>query len=95
MLSVSLADRPSTVEYHSRPQLAAISQDPWFSRVQHPEFADYAAFDRIVPHPVYAKQLWISILNPTDETFRDVILPLLDEAHERVATVRARHAAAE
>jgi bifunctional non-homologous end joining protein LigD len=26
-------------------QLAAISQDPWFSRVQHPEFADYAAFD--------------------------------------------------
>ena len=26
-------------------QLASISQDPWFSRVQHSEFADYAAFD--------------------------------------------------
>jgi bifunctional non-homologous end joining protein LigD len=26
-------------------QLAAISEDPWFSRVAHPEFADYAAFD--------------------------------------------------
>jgi len=26
-------------------QLAAISQDPWFSRIEHPEFADYAAFD--------------------------------------------------
>jgi bifunctional non-homologous end joining protein LigD len=26
-------------------QLAAISQDPWFSRVQHPEFADYIALD--------------------------------------------------
>jgi bifunctional non-homologous end joining protein LigD len=26
-------------------QLAAISQDPWFSRVVHPEFADHAAFD--------------------------------------------------
>ena len=26
-------------------QLAAISQDPWFSRVAHPAFADYAAFD--------------------------------------------------
>jgi bifunctional non-homologous end joining protein LigD len=26
-------------------QLAAISQDPWFSRIQHPLFADYAAFD--------------------------------------------------
>jgi hypothetical protein len=54
---------------------------------------DYAAFDRILPHPVYAKQLWISILNPTDATFRDVVRPLLDEAHERVASVRARHAA--
>ena len=26
-------------------QLAAISQDPWFSRIQHPELADYAALD--------------------------------------------------
>ena len=26
-------------------QLASISQDPWFSRVQHPEFADFAALD--------------------------------------------------
>jgi bifunctional non-homologous end joining protein LigD len=26
-------------------QLAAISQDPWFSRVQHPQAADYAALD--------------------------------------------------
>jgi len=26
-------------------QLAAISQDPWFSRVQHPEFADFVALD--------------------------------------------------
>jgi hypothetical protein len=53
---------------------------------------DYAAFDRILPHPVYAKQLWISILNPSDATFRDVVLPLLAEAHDRVAEARARHA---
>ena len=52
---------------------------------------DYAAFDRILPHPVYAKQLWISILNPTDATFRDVVLPLLTEAHDRLAATRARH----
>src|SRR5204862_7389993 len=26
-------------------QLAAISQDPWFSRVARPELADFAAFD--------------------------------------------------
>jgi hypothetical protein len=52
---------------------------------------DYAAFDRILPHPVYAKQRWISILNPSDETFRNVVLPLLDEADDRVAAQRARH----
>jgi hypothetical protein len=52
---------------------------------------DYAAFDRLLPHPVYAKQLWMSILNPTDATFQDVVLPLLTEAHDRLATQRARH----
>jgi hypothetical protein len=52
---------------------------------------DYAAFDRLLPHPVYAKQLWISILNPSDATFRDVVLPLLTEAHNRLAAQRARH----
>jgi hypothetical protein len=52
---------------------------------------DYAAFELILPHPVYAKQLWISILNPSDATFRDVVLPLLTEAHDRLAATRARH----
>ena len=51
----------------------------------------YAEFDRILPHPVYAKQLWISILNPSDATFRDVVMPLLTEAHDRLAAARARH----
>ena len=52
---------------------------------------DYSAFDRLLPHPVYAKQLWISILNPSDATFRNVVLPLLAEAHDRLAATRARH----
>ena len=52
---------------------------------------DYSAFDRLLPHPVYAKQLWISILNPSDATFRDTVLPLIAEAHDRLAGVRARH----
>jgi hypothetical protein len=52
---------------------------------------DYAAYDRILPHPVYAKQRWVSILNPSDATFRDVVLPLIDEAHDRLASTRARH----
>ena len=56
---------------------------------------DYAAFDRLLPHPVYARQLWVSILNPSEATFRDVVLPLVAEAHDRVAAQRARHTARE
>ena len=52
---------------------------------------DYAAFDRILPHPVYAKQRWISILNPSDLTFQDIVLPLLAEAHGRVAAQLAHN----
>lgn len=55
------------------------------------EAPDYAALDRILPHPVYAKQLWLSILNPSDTTFRVVVLPLIAEAHDRLAAMRARH----
>jgi len=51
---------------------------------------DYAAFEHVLPHPVYAKQLWISILNPSDATFRDVVMPLLVEGHDRLAATRAR-----
>jgi hypothetical protein len=53
---------------------------------------DYATLDRFFPHPVYAKQLWISIVNRSDATFRDAAMPLLVEAHDRHATARARHA---
>jgi hypothetical protein len=52
---------------------------------------DYTAFDRLLPHPVYGKQHWVSILNPTERTFSDVVLPLLELAHDRLAAVRARH----
>ena len=55
------------------------------------ESPDYAAYDRLLPHPVYAKQLWISILNPSDASFRELVLPLLTEAHDRLAAARARH----
>ena len=45
---------------------------------------DYAAFDRYLPHPVYAKQRWISILNPSHATFNSVVKPLVAEAHDRL-----------
>ncbi|HEX5039974.1 MAG TPA: DUF6194 family protein [Candidatus Limnocylindria bacterium] len=51
---------------------------------------DHAAFDRFVPHPVYGRQRWISIVNPSHETVRDAVMPLLSEAHDRLAAQRER-----
>jgi hypothetical protein len=53
---------------------------------------DYTAFDRLLPHPVYGQQHWISIVNPSDETYAEVVAPLLALAHDRLAAVHARHA---
>jgi hypothetical protein len=52
---------------------------------------DYTAFDRLLPHSVYAPQHWISILNPSDLTYREVVLTLLAEAHDRLGAQRERH----
>ena len=49
------------------------------------ENPDYAALDRFVPHPVYAKQRWISVLNPSHATVRDTLMPLIAAGHDRLA----------
>jgi hypothetical protein len=49
---------------------------------------DYAAFDRFIPHPIYAKQRWISILNPSHATVRDSLMPLIAAGHDRLARKR-------
>jgi hypothetical protein len=51
---------------------------------------DYTALDQLMPHPVYAMQHWVSILNPSEATFDNVVKPLLDEAHERLARARSK-----
>jgi hypothetical protein len=43
---------------------------------------DYAALDRVIPHPVYAAQSWLSVLNPGPAT-EDAVRALLSEAHSR------------
>lgn len=42
---------------------------------------DYAALDRIMPHPDYAAQNWLCVLNPTEATF-DQVRTFLAEAYE-------------
>lgn len=44
---------------------------------------DYTAFDTIMPHPVYGRQRWICIVNPSDATFAEKIQPLIAQAYER------------
>jgi hypothetical protein len=51
---------------------------------------DYAALDVVLPHPVYARQRWLAILNPSRDTFDRVVKPLIAEAHERLAKQRRR-----
>jgi hypothetical protein len=41
---------------------------------------DFAALDRLMPHPVYAPQSYVCVLNPSDETF-EAVKPLLEEAY--------------
>ncbi len=42
---------------------------------------DYTALDRVMPHPVYGRMYWVSVLNPGDETFATQVQPLLTEAY--------------
>jgi hypothetical protein len=43
---------------------------------------DYAALDKVIPHPVYGPQSWLSVLNPGSVT-EDKLKDLLAEAHDR------------
>jgi hypothetical protein len=52
---------------------------------------DFTALDQLLPHPVYAPQWWICVLNPGEATFA-ALEPLLAEAYEMAV---ARHARAE
>ena len=45
---------------------------------------DFAAFDRLMPHPVYASQSWLCVLNPGVETFERV-KPLHAEAYDNAS----------
>ncbi len=43
---------------------------------------DYTVLDKILPHPVYGRMYWVSILNPSRETFENQVQPLLTDAYE-------------
>lgn len=61
---------------------------PSAERIQSERY-DYAALDRLMPHPAYGPQSWACVLNPTQGTFEE-IKPLLAGAHARAAAQYAR-----
>ena len=54
---------------------------------------EYAALDRLMPHPVYAAQHWVCVLNPSPATFASGVQPLLAEAYDRAVVRQTRLAA--
>ncbi len=50
---------------------------------------DFAALDRLMPHPVYAPQSYVCVLNPGPETF-EAVKAFLAEAYDIVADKHAR-----
>jgi hypothetical protein len=51
---------------------------------------DFTALDQFMPHPVYAKQRWLSVINPSHDTVRNTLLPLIAEAHDRLVLQASR-----
>ena len=57
-----------------------VSRDTFKSLFPVDSDYDYAAFDQLMPHPVYAPQSFVCVLNPSTDTF-ERLKPLLAEAY--------------
>ncbi len=73
-----------------RLNVGTLTKETFERLVAGTEAPDYTELDRILPNPVYAKQRWISILNPSLRSFEEVVKPLLAETHDRLAAQQAR-----
>ena len=51
---------------------------------------DFTALDQLLPHPVYAPQFWVCVLNPSSATFQVAVRPLLAEAYDQSVRRHAR-----
>ena len=53
---------------------------------------DHAAKDTVMPHPIYASQYWVSVVNPGEATL-ETVRTMLAEAHGFAARKHANHRA--
>jgi len=73
--NASKLDRPGVFRLN-----IGISKETYARRVDAEEEYDFTALDRLMPHPVYGRNHWVCVLNPSESTFES-IKPLLEEAH--------------
>jgi hypothetical protein len=92
--TVVMNDYPGFDEYSNLARPGVFRVNVWVSgetfdsqTTAGDDSVDFTVFDRVIPHPVYASQGWLSVLNPGPETDATVE-GLLAEAHERA---RARY----
>ena len=103
--TASRLDRPDVYRLN-----IGVSRDSWTERFGQPtkrrqgehglgsgtdtEF-DFTALDTVMPHPVYGRQHWLCVLNPSPATF-DALKPALVEAYaiDRARSLRKGAAAA-
>lgn len=70
-LSIGVS-KPTFISLFGQPAQEQGAVDPRF---------DYAALDQLMPHPVYGRIFWVCIQNPSDDTFRETLKPLLEDAY--------------
>ncbi len=88
--TVSDLSRPGVFRLNISVGREAFEQQTGYSPAEHaaqPGRYDYTAIDQLIPHPVYAPQAWVSILNPGEAT-GELARSLLTDAH---ATAAQRH----
>lgn len=83
--TASNLDRPGVFRLNiavGRTKFQELVGYPPAAHADHHDGVDYTAEDRILPHPLYATQAWVSIVNPSQAT-NDLARSLLAEAHIR------------
>lgn len=74
--SVSDLNRPGV--YRVNIGLTKATYTAWFGAA--PTQLDYTVADTVMPHPVYASQHWVCVVNPGEATM-ETVRTLLAEAH--------------
>lgn len=88
-------NRPDVFRLNIAVGRAAFEELLGYPPAEHPSRSaevDYTAVDTLIPHPVYAAQSWVAILNPGERTAA-LARSLLTDAHARAVRSHRRRTA--